>query len=329
MKAVVMDSFGDADVMRIGDVPAPMPQDHQVLIEVAATSVNRPDIVQRQGHYPPPPGESEILGLECAGRVVAVGTEVTTHAVGDRVFALVGGGAYAEFAVAGAEHCLPIPDGFSFLQAACLAETYITAYLNLFRLAKLANGETVLLHGGGGGVNTAAIALVKALCPKSPIVVTASVSKVDRVRSLGVDRVVDYRNNDFAAEAKRFTDRRGIDVILDHIGAAYFDQNLEALAVNGRLVIIGIMQGSDANLNLGRLMVKRQSIIGSVLRPRRSSEKAEIIADFSRTVVPLFAHAGIEPIIDSVWPIENVVDAHRRMEASEHFGKIVLTFNEE
>lgn len=328
MKAVVLDSFGAADVMRLGEAAVPAPKDHEVLIEVAATSINRPDIVQREGHYPAPAGESEILGLECSGRVVAAGPKVTAHAIGDRVFALVGGGAYAEFVVAHAEHCLPIPDGFSFVQAACLAETYITAYLNLFRLAKLADGESVLLHGGGGGVGTAAISLVKALRPNSPIVVTTSAAKVERVRMLGVDRAIDYREHDFAEETKRFTERQGIDVILDHIGGAYFAQNLAALAINGRLVIIGIMQGSDANLSLGRLMIKRQSIIGSVLRLRAASEKAAIIADFSRTVVPLFARGIVEPVIDSVWPIENVVEAHRRMEESNHFGKIVLTVNE-
>lgn len=328
MKAVVLDSFGAADVMRLANVDAPTPKDHEVLIDVAAASVNRPDIIQRQGHYPPPAGESEILGLECSGRIAAIGSAVTAYAVGDQVFALVGGGAYAEFAVADAEHCLPIPAGFTFVQAACLAETFITAYMNLFRHAKLADGETVLLHGGGGGVNTAAIALVKALCPGSAIVVTASAGKLDRVAALGADLVIDYRETDFATEAKRFSGGRGIDVILDHIGGAYFEKNLEALAVSGRLIVIGIMQGSDARLNLGRLMIKRQSIIGSVLRPRPASEKAEIIADFARTAMPLFNDRLIEPLIDSEWPIEKVVDAHRRMEASEHFGKIVLTLDE-
>jgi putative PIG3 family NAD(P)H quinone oxidoreductase len=329
MRAVVLSSFGAADVMRLDDIATPVPGDDQVLIKVAAASVNRPDIVQREGHYPPPPGESEILGLECAGRVVAVGSRVTAPAVGDRVFALVGGGGYAEFAVANAAQCLPIPEHLRFVQAACLAETFITAWLNLFREAKLADGETVLLHGGGGGVGTAAIALVKALCPSCRIVATASAPKIDRISALGVDAVIDYGKHDFAAEVRRLTDGRGVDVILDPIGAAYFEKNHEALAIDGRLVIIGIMRGSDARLNLGRLMVRRQRIIGSVLRPRPPSEKAAIIADFARTVVPLFADASIEPIVDSVWPLEKVVEAHRRMEASDHFGKIVLTINEE
>lgn len=325
MKAVVMDSFGTADVLGIGDIDRPEPADHQVMIEVAATSVNRPDIIQRQGHYPPPPGESETLGLECAGTVVDVGAEVESPHLGDRVFALLGGGGYAEFAVADAAHCLSIPSKLSFEQAACIAETYITAFLNLFVNAELKDGDSVLLHGGGGGVNSAAIHLVDALCPKSPIIVTASASKIDRVGTLGADLVIDYRKQDFAAEIKAFTDRQGVDVILDHIGAAYLEKNLEALAINGRLVIIGIMQGSDASISLGRLMVKRQRVIGSVLRPRPRAEKSEIIADFKHRVIPLFAEGRIAPIIDSVLPIENVADAHRKMEASEHFGKIVLT----
>jgi putative PIG3 family NAD(P)H quinone oxidoreductase len=321
-----MDSFGAADVMRLDEVASPAPTKHQVLIEVAATSVNRPDVIQRQGRYPPPPGESQILGLECAGRVVAVGAMVESPAIGDRVFALVGGGAYAELAVADAAHTLPIPQDYSYEQAACIAETYITAYLNLFQNAQLTNGESVLLHGGGGGVNTAAIGLVDSLCPKSTIIVTASPSKIDRVIGLGADLVIDYHTQRFPDEIKRFTEKAGVDVILDHIGADYFEPNLESLAINGRLVIIGIMQGSDTKLSLGRLMIKRQRIIGSVLRPRTNVEKARIISDFAHTIMPLFESGRIEPVIDSVLPIDEVVDAHRRMEAGEHFGKIVLKF---
>jgi putative PIG3 family NAD(P)H quinone oxidoreductase len=337
MKAVVLDSFGPAEMMRVDEVDAPSPGPGQVLIEVAATSVNRPDIVQRQGHYPPPKGESEILGLECAGTIVEVGPGIEPGvaagaggglpAVGDRVFALLGGGGYAELAVADAAHVVPIPDAMSFEQAACIAETYITAYLNVFRLGGLTDGESVLLHGGGGGVNTAAIQLVKALRPTSQILVTASELKLKRVQAVGADLVIDYRASDFAAETKRFTDGKGADVILDHIGAGYLEKNLEALAVNGRLVIIGVTQGSDAKLSLGRLMIKRQQIIGSVLRMRPREEKAEIIADFAATVMPLFQRGRISPVIDSLVPLERVVDAHRRMEASEHFGKIVLVMD--
>jgi putative PIG3 family NAD(P)H quinone oxidoreductase len=325
MKAVLMDGFGTADVLGIAQIAVPAPGPDQVLIEVRAAAVNRPDIIQRQGHYPPPPGESEILGLECAGTVAALGTNVDHLAVGDRVFALVGGGAYAEFAVAHAAHTLPIPANLNFEEAACIAETYLTAYLNLFENARLSNGESVLLHGGGGGVTTAAIQLVDALCPQSPIVVTASSGKLERVAAQGADLVIDYHTGDFAADVERFTSGRGVDVILDHIGAAYLKRNLDSLAVKGRLLIIGIMQGSDATLSLGQLMVKRHRIIGSVLRPRLNAEKAEIIARFAQTVMPLFARGRIAPIIDSRFPLARVADAHRRMEAGGHFGKILLT----
>jgi putative PIG3 family NAD(P)H quinone oxidoreductase len=329
MKAVVLGSYGAADVLRLDEISVPAPGVGQVLIRVAAAGVNRPDIIQRQGHYPPPAGESEILGLECAGTVNEAGPGVTDLSVGDRVFALVGGGAYAEFTVADAAHCLPIPAGLSFVQAACIAETFITAWLNLFLNAQLADGESVLLHGGGGGVNTAAIALTDALCPASRIIVTASPSKIERVAALGANHVIDYQAQDFASETRRLTDQRGVDVILDHIGAAYFEKNLAALATNGRLVIIGIMQGSDAQISLGRLMVKRQRIIGSVLRPRPAAEKAEIIAGFARSVMPLFEQGRIVPLVDNVYPLERAADAHRRMEASEHFGNIVLAMEKD
>lgn len=327
MRAVVLDSFGAANVMRLEEIDAPSPSAGQVLIRVAATSVNRPDIVQRQGYYPPPKGESEILGLECAGTVAEVGAGVESPAVGDRVFALIGGGGYAELAVADAAHTLRIPAGMNFEQAACIAETYITAYLNLFRQAGLRDGESVLLHGGGGGVNTAAIQLVDALSPSSQILVTASEHKLKRVEGLGADLAIDYGRSDFAAEARRFTGGAGVDVILDHIGADYLAKNLEALATNGRLVIIGVMQGSEAKISLGRLMVKRQSVIGSVLRLRPRDEKAAIIADFGATVMPLFERGRIAPLIDCLMPLDRVAEAHQRMEASEHFGKIVLVID--
>jgi putative PIG3 family NAD(P)H quinone oxidoreductase len=322
---VLLEGFGEADVMHMGEVETPRPGPGQVLIRVAATSVNRPDLIQRRGHYPPPPGDSEILGLEVAGTVEALGPDVDGLAPGARVFALIGGGGYAEYAVAHAGHTLPIPESMSFEAAACICETYITAYLNLFRGARLTNGETALLHGGGGGVNTAGIQLVKALAPESPVIVTASTHKIGRVAELGADCVIDYRNEDFAQATLDFTARRGADVILDHIGAGYFEMNLKALAVGGRLLIIATMSGRKATLDLARLMVKRQSVMGSVLRPRPIAEKAAIIADFAARVMPLFADGRIAPLIHTVLPLEEAAAAHRLMEGSEHFGKIVLT----
>jgi NADPH2:quinone reductase len=325
MKAVVLEGFGGAAVMRIADIERPKPSRDRVLIKVVATSVNRPDIVQREGHYPPPPGESEILGLEVAGVIEEIGEGVEGFEVGERVLALIGGGGYAEYATAYASHLMRIPPSMSFEQAACVCETYITAYLNLFMGAGLRDGETVLLHGGGGGVNTAGVQLCKALAPAARIIVTASPGKVERVRSLGADLVVDYRQEDFVAAVNAETEGGGADVILDHIGGPYLAKNLKSLATGGRLVVIGVMGGAKAEINLASLMVKRQRIIGSVLRPRPVEEKAAIIAQFDRIVMPLFASGRIAPLVDRVYPIEEVVAAHQAMEAGEHFGKIVLT----
>lgn len=326
MKAIVLDGFGDVEVMSLGEVDLPEPMENQVRIRVAATSVNRADLVQRQGNYPPPPGASEILGLEAAGVVdkIGPGAEIGTWQPGDRVMTLLTGGGYAEYVVAPAEHLIPIPDSIRFEQAAGISEVYITAFLNVFLIGGFKEGETVLLHGGGGGVNTAGIQLCRTLVSTGRIIVTASAGKVQRVSALGADRVIDYRSEDFAAVVRSFTDGRGADVILDHIGAGYFAQNLQALAIDGRLVIIGLMGGAETELNLGRLMVKRQRIIGSVLRARPREEKTAIIAAFRDQVMPHIASGAVAPIIHRVFPLAQVREAHREMAASRHFGKIVL-----
>jgi putative PIG3 family NAD(P)H quinone oxidoreductase len=324
MKAIVLDGFGGPEVMRLGEAERPTPKPDQILMSVAATSVNRPDTLQRRGGYPPPSGETEILGLEAAGAVEEIGADVRGFAPGERVMALLAGGGYAEFAAAYAGHVLRVPDSMSFGEAACICETYITAYLNLFMTAGLRDGETVLLHGGGGGVNIAAIQLCKCLLPASRIIVTASQAKLGRVAALGVDRVIDYRSENFAEAVLDFTQGRGADVILDHIGAPYLERNLKSLAVGGRLSLIGVMGGAEASLNLGRLMVKRQQILGSVLRPRPVEEKARIVAAFGQAVLPLLAERRIVPVIDRVLPLSEAAEAHRVMEDSAHFGKIVL-----
>lgn len=328
MRAVTLTSFGGPEVLKIDEVAKPSPGPGQVLIRVAATSVNRPDILQRMGKYPPPPGESEILGLDVAGTIDAVGENVAGFSPGERVMALVAGGAYAEFAAAHAGHVMRIPERMSFAEAACVCEAYITAYLNVFATARLADGESVLLHGGGGGVNTAALQLCRALNPRSKTLVTASPGKLERVAALGADRVIDYRNEDFAVAALEFTSGRGVDVILDHIGAAYFEPNLKALATGGRLAVIATLSGRTASLDLGRLLVKRHTVFGSVLRPRTVAEKTAIIAEFDRVVMPLFAARRIAPLIDTVYRIADVAEAHRKMETSGHFGKLVLSLEE-
>lgn len=324
MKAVLLKDFGDADQLYIGDIPQPEAGAGEVLIRVAATSVNRPDIIQRQGNYPPPKGDSEVLGLEVAGTVESVGDGVSGYAAGDRVFALVGGGGYAEYAVAHAAHTMKIPDNLSFEQAACICETYITAYLNTFVLGQPESGNFILLHGGGGGVNTAALQLCNTLLPDAHTIVTASTHKVDRVSELGARHVIDYKTRSFADDVKTITEGKGANVILDHIGAAYLADNMKSLSVGGRLVVIGIMGGIKAELNIALMMVKRQQIIGSVLRSRPVAEKGDIIADFDATVMPLFRSGLIEPLISDQFSIDDAAAAHRAMENGEHFGKIVL-----
>jgi putative PIG3 family NAD(P)H quinone oxidoreductase len=324
VKVIIQDGNGGPEVLKPGTAPDPVAAAGRVLIRVHATSVNRPDAVQRQGNYPPPPGESPILGLEAAGTVEAVGPGVMGFAPGERVFALLGGGGYAELAAAYAGHVMKIPPNLSFEQAACICETYITAHMNLFGNARLQDGETVLLHGGGGGVTTAAMELCRALVPHARVLVTASPAKIARVKGLGADAVIDYKNEDFADAVLRLTGGHGAHVILDHIGGAYLARNQKALALDGRLAVIGVMGGRRAELDIGRLLTQRQSILGSVLRPRTTEQKTAIIHAFARDVLPLFASGAIAPLIDAVYPLERAADAHRAMESSSHFGKLVL-----
>ena len=325
MRAVVMDGFGGVEVMRVDEVPKATPKENEILIKVAATSINRPDLVQREGKYPPPPGDSEILGLEVSGIVESVGSAVSEWKPGDRVLALVGGGGYAEYAVAYANHVMPMPASMSFEEAACVCESYITAFLNVFMIGELKNGQTAILHGGGGGVNTAALQLANALTPQVKKIVTAHPSKLERVKQLGADLVVDYTTTpDFSEAVKEFTNKKGVDLILDHVGAKYLAPNMNSLGYKGKLVVIGVISGIKAELNLALMMVKRQQIIGSVLRSRPIAEKGEIIAEFIKRALPSFADRTIVPIIEKVFPIDEVVEAHRMMEEDKHFGKIVL-----
>ena len=329
MKAVLLDGFGGLEVMGIGEADKPAPAEGQVLVKVVATSINRPDLVQRAGNYPAPKGDSEILGLEVAGTIAEIGPGVEGWQVGDRVISLVGGGAYAEYAVAYASHLMPIPDSMNFVEAACVCESYITAFLNVFMIGGLQDGETAILHGGGGGVNTAAIQLAKALTPNSKLIVTAHPDKMERVGELGADLVIDFTTTpDFSEQVLDWTSnntaKKGADVILDHVGAKYLKPNMTSLGYAGRLVIIGVISGIKAELNLALMMVKRQQIIGSVLRSRPVVDKADIVAEFTRTALPKFADRSIVPIVERIFSLDNVVEAHRMMEEDQHFGKIVL-----
>lgn len=325
MKAVLLEGFGGVEVMKVAEAARPVPKENEVLVKVMATSINRPDLVQREGKYPPPPGDSEILGLEVAGVIEELGTGVTGWQKGERVISLVGGGGYAEYAVAYANHLMRIPAAMSFEEAACVCESYITAFLNVFMIGELQDGQTAILHGGGGGVNTAAIQLCRALTPKAKLIVTAAPEKMARVKELGADLVINFRETpDFTELVKEFTNKKGVDLILDHVGAKYLAPNMNSLGYKGRLVIIGVVSGIKAELNLALMMVKRQQIIGSVLRSRPVAEKGEIVAEFSRRALPKFADRTIVPIVEKVFPLGQVADAHRMMEEDRHFGKIVL-----
>jgi putative PIG3 family NAD(P)H quinone oxidoreductase len=323
MRAILIERPGDETVLRIGETEAPPIAAGALRIRVAATAVNRADLLQRQGLYPPPPGASPLLGLECAGTVTELGAGVKTWKVGDRAMALLPGGGYAEEVVVDAGSALPIPPRLTFEEAAAVPEVFLTAYLNLFELGGLAAGGSALVHGGGSGVGTAAIQLVKAAGGR--ILVTAgSDEKCAQCRELGADVAIHYRNEKFADRVREATDGRGVDVVLDSIGAPYLEGNLASLAIGGRLVLFGLMGGAKVEINLAVLLAKRASVIGSTLRTRPVEEKAAIAAGFQRRFGADLAAGRIRPIVDRIVPLDRAADAHRAMKASEHFGKIVL-----
>ena len=319
----MFDEPGGESVLRLADVPAPPLGPGTLRIRVAATAVNRADLLQRQGLYPPPPGASDILGLECSGTVAELADGVRGFAPGDPVMALLAGGGYAEEVVVDAGSVMPVPDAIPLEHAAALPEVFLTVHLNVFRLGALAEGGSVLVHGGGSGIGTAAIQLVKQAGGR--ILVTAgSDGKCQRCLELGADAAVNYREGDFVAAARELTDGRGVDVVLDSIGAPYLTKNLEALATGGRLVLIGLMGGAKAEIPLGALLMRRLSVIGSTLRTRSAAEKAEIVADFLARFGSALASGAIGPVVDRVLPLAQAGDAHRIVKASEHFGKVLL-----
>ncbi len=324
MRAVTVREPGGPEVLGWEEVPDPVCGPGEVIIDVVATAVNRADLQQRMGNYPPPPGESEILGLEVAGRIEEFGPGVTDWRRGDRVMTLVGGGGYAEYATAPASTLMPVPDGMDLVQAAAISEVWLTAYLNVFREAGLQPGETLLVHGGASGVGTAAIQLAKTLGPSPVIVTVGSEDKAAACRLLGADHAILYKAEDFATRVLEITEKRGADVILDHIGGGYLEPNLACLALYGRLVIIGLLGGAKAELNIGRLMVKRQRIIGSVLRARPVEEKAEITKAFRAQVLGRFTTGALQPVIHEVLPLEQARQAHELMAANANTGKLVL-----
>lgn len=325
MRCVEITSPGTPDVLVMVERPDPTPGTGDVLIQVAAAGINRPDVLQRKGHYPPPPGASDIPGLEVAGTVEAVGAYVEGWRIGDRVCALLSGGGYATKCVAPAAQCLPIPKGMDFVEAAAIPETFFTVWTNVFERGRLQAGETALFHGGTSGIGTTAIQLATARGAR--VLATAgSDGKCRACEALGAERGINYRTADYAAVVKELTGGRGVDLILDHIGAEYFERNLAALAVNGRLVQIGLMGGgSKATIDLNQVLRRWLTVTGSTLRNRTVEEKGQIAADLRREVWPLLESGRVKPVIYRTFPLAQASDAHRLMESSEHVGKIVLT----
>lgn len=327
MKAVVATGAGGPEVLALTDVQAPAPGPGEVLIDVVAAGINRADVQQRRGFYPPPPGTSEILGLEVSGRIAGFGPNVTKpFSLGEKVVALLTGGGYAGQVVVPAAQVLPLPEGIDVISAAGLPEVAATVYSNLFMTAQLQRGETVLVHGGAGGIGAMAIQLAKASGAR--VVATAgSDEKVAMLTSyLGADLAINYRRDDFVERLMSFTDGQGANVILDVVGAKYLARNVEALATYGRLVIIGLQGGATAELNLGALLTKRAAIIGTTLRGRPVEEKAAIMEGVSQHVWPLVASGAVKPMVDRTFPIEQVAVAHEYFDSGAHVGKVLLTF---
>jgi len=320
----LIENPGDESCMQLGEAPAPEMQPGAIRIRVAAAAVNRADLLQRQGMYPPPPGASEILGLECAGEVIEVADDATGFEVGDRAMALLAGGGYSEEVVVSAGSAMKIPERLSFQEAAAFPEVFLTVFLNVFRLAGLKQGDSALVHGGGSGIGTAFIQLVKttgATC----IVTAGSEDKCKRCLDLGADVAVNYREGDFVAEAKAATGGAGVDVILDSIGGSYLEQNLNSLTLGGRLVLIGLMGGAKAEIPLGLVLAKRLQVLGSTLRARPDEEKARIVSGLMGQFGDALEAGRIGPIVDRVLPLDQAPEAHRLIKASEHFGKVVLS----
>ncbi len=324
MKAIVITEPGDPSVLELREVPDPALREGHVLIDVKASALNRADLLQRRGLYPPPAGESEILGLECAGIVAELGPSATGPEKGSRVMALIAGGGYAERVVVHERMLMPIPESLSFEQAGAIPEAFLTAYEALVNRARIEAGQSVLVHASAGGVGSAAVQLAKHLGAK--VFATAgSRPKLERVRELGADVTIDYKEQDFASVVLESTNNRGVDVILDFVGGSYWDKHAKCLADGGRVIVIGVLGGMTAEVNLALLLQRRHEIIGMVMRSRPLADKIAITRGFSRTFLPRFAEGKMSPVIDSVFPLAEAAKAHERMEKNENLGKIVLT----
>ncbi len=323
MTVVAISRPGGPEVLVPETRPLPKPGPDEILIKIEAAGVNRPDASQRAGSYPPPPGASDLPGLEVAGEVVAVGANASKHKLGDKVMSLVAGGGYAQYCIAQDAQAMAVPPAFSIVEAGATPETLMTVWHNVFERGALKAGETLLVHGGSSGIGTMAIQLAKAWGAKV-IVTVGSTEKAEACLKLGADRAINYKNEDFVAEVKAATAGAGANVILDMVGGDYIERNYEAAAVDGRVVQIAFLGSPKATVNFTRLMVKRLTHTGSTLRPRSNADKAAMVAAIEQKVMPLLRQGRIKPLIDSTFALEKAADAHRRIEASEHIGKIVL-----
>ncbi len=323
MTAIEIKEFGGPENLVPTTRPVPEPQNDEVLIKVEAAGVNRPDVLQRMGGYAPPPGASDIPGLEVAGTVVKAGAGVSRFKVGDSVCALVAGGGYAEYCVAPWAQCLSVPDGYDMVKAAAVPETYFTVWTNVFDRGRLTGGETFLVQGGASGIGTTAIQLAKSFGAR--VFATASTDeKCREIEKLGAERGINYKSEDFVEVVKELTDGKGVDLILDMVGGDYIQRDIAALAVEGRLVFIAFLGGAKAEVNFGPVMQKRLTITGSTLRPQSVQAKADIAQSLEEKVWPLLNAGTVSPIIDSVFSLEEAADAHKRIDDSSHIGKIVL-----
>jgi len=326
-RAVIATGAGGPEVLAIVERQLPAPGIGELVVCVKAAGINRPDVMQRQGNYPPPPGATDVLGLELAGVVETIGPGVARFKAGDRVMALVHSGAYAERALVQEASALPIPDAMSFVEAGAFPETYFTVWSNVFERAGLKRGETLLIHGGTSGIGTTALKLAKAFGAR--VIVTAgSAEKCQACLDLGADGAIDYRREDFVARSKELTEGRGPDVILDMVGGSYIQRNLEAIAADGRIAQIAFQQGSKAELDLLPLLMKRVTMAGSTLRARPLEMKARLAAALEANVLPLLTQSAVRPLIDSEFAFDKVADAHARMDGGSHTGKIVLVMED-
>ena len=324
MRAVTCRDAGDVDVMTVSGLPDPEAAAGEVVLDVVAAGVNRADLMQRRGQYPPPPGASDVLGLECSGRIAALGAGVEGWSVGDEVCALLSGGGYASKVAVPVGQLAPVPDGVDLVTAAALPEVAATVWSNVFMSAALQRGEVLLVHGGGGGIGTMAIQLATALGAR--VATTAgSAAKLQRCAELGANVLVNYRDQDFVEVVRAATDGHGADVVLDHMGASYLSRNLEVLAVGGRLVVIGLQGGATAELDLSRLLRKRAALLATTLRARPAAEKSAILASVVEHVWPLVTDGVVKPVVHARLPLGSVREAHRLVEESSHVGKVLLT----